>query len=248
MHHVHRTLRVALNEAVKREHITKNPVLVAKAPKLVEPEMEPFAVAEAQRVLDAARKRRNGARFALALSLGLRQGEALGLKWSDLRITWHHGCKECGNDDVADCPAAYPTAVMTIQRALQRQTWQHGCDEGKSCGRKRGADCPQRHGGGLVIVPPKSSAGKLRETKVRPSRLHDARHTAATMLLVLNVPHRAIMDMMGWSETFMLKRYVHVPDEIKRGIADQVGGLLWKGWERPSDEDDDGPAGALVPA
>ena len=46
----------------------------------------------------------------------------------------------------------------------------------------------------------------------------------------------------------MLKRYVHVPDEIKRGIADQVGGLLWRGWERPGNEDDDGPSGSRVPA
>ena len=96
-------------------------------------------------------------------------------------------------------------------------------------------------------VDPRADYGEwqnlLAAARVRPSRLHDARHTAATMLLVLNVPHRAIMDVMGWSEASMLKRYVHVPDEIKQGIAGQVGGLLW---QRPGP--DDGLPGASIQA
>jgi len=67
----------------------------------------------------------------------------------------------------------------------------------------------------------------LTAAKVRKARLHDARHTAATMLLVLKVPVRAVMDIMGWSEASMATRYMHVPDELKQEIAGQVGGLLW---------------------
>jgi hypothetical protein len=47
------------------------------------------------------------------------------------------------------------------------------------------------------------------------------------MLLVLKVPVRAVMDVMGWSEASMASRYMHVPDELKREIAGQVAGLLW---------------------
>lgn len=42
---------------------------------------------------------------------------------------------------------------------------------------------------------------------VRKARLHDARHTAATILLVLNVPVRAVMEIMGWSEAFGLSAF-----------------------------------------
>ncbi|MDQ7805831.1 tyrosine-type recombinase/integrase [Amycolatopsis sp. A133] len=46
----------------------------------------------------------------------------------------------------------------------------------------------------------------LEEAGVREARLHDARHTAATVLLVLGVPERAVMEFMGWSNSTMAKR------------------------------------------
>lgn len=73
-HQVHRTLRTALNEAVRRGHLGKNPVQLAKAPKTGEYEVEPYSVQEVQRLLKAANQRRNSARWAVALALGLRQG------------------------------------------------------------------------------------------------------------------------------------------------------------------------------
>ena len=85
-HHVHRTIRAALNVAIKRGYLTTNPAELAKAPSLVEPEIEPYEVDEARRLLKLALERRNSARWAIALALGLRQGEALGLKWSHVDL------------------------------------------------------------------------------------------------------------------------------------------------------------------
>lgn len=64
----------------------------------------------------------------------------------------------------------------------------------------------------------------LRAAKVRDARLHDARHTAATMLLVPKVPLPATM---GWSDVSVAKRNMHVPSEFLAVIADQVGSLMW---------------------
>ncbi|MEV1035115.1 MULTISPECIES: hypothetical protein [unclassified Streptomyces] len=46
--------------------------------------MEPYDIEEVQRLLSEAAKLRNSARWSIALALGLRQGEALGLRWADL--------------------------------------------------------------------------------------------------------------------------------------------------------------------
>jgi hypothetical protein len=72
--------------------------------------------------------------------------------------------------------------------------------------------------------------GDLEVAGVREGRLHDARHTAATVLLVLGVPQRTVMDVMGWSSTAMAARYQHVTDPIRR-LASRVGGLLWASGE-----------------
>lgn len=58
-------------------------------------------------------------------------------------------------------------------------------------------------------------------------RLHDARHTAATMLLRLGVDPRIVMDIMGWSQMSMLHRYQHVLEDMKRDVAKQISGALW---------------------
>ena len=70
----------------------------------------------------------------------------------------------------------------------------------------------------------------LARAGVRDGRLHDARHAAATVLLLLGIPERAVMGIMGWSNTAMAARYQHVTGAIQRDVADRVDGLIW--WDR----------------
>lgn len=69
-HHAHRTARAAFGEACKRGHIYRNPVALARAPRVEEEEVEPFNAEEIQLVIKTALKRRNGVRFVVA-RLGL---------------------------------------------------------------------------------------------------------------------------------------------------------------------------------
>jgi integrase len=292
VHHAHRTLRASLSEAVKRKHVALNVAMVAKPPRLDDEEIEPLTIEEARRLLAVASKQRNAARWAVALTLGLRQGEALGLRWPLVDLT---------------------ARKLRVRHGLQRRTWQHGCGDPHQCGTRyhkttpckpecrrhklacptpcptdctgHARWCPQRQGGGLVLDDVKSKAGRrtialpaplldllrahheiqtqeritagsmwddhefvftqpngrpidpkadqqawkdlLEEAGVREARLHDARHTAATMLLVLNIGTRAVMDMMGWSSSSMAARYQHVTNDLRHDIANSLGGLFW---------------------
>ena len=67
----------------------------------------------------------------------------------------------------------------------------------------------------------------LREAGIRDGRLHDARHTAATVLLMLGVSQPTMMSIMGWSNPPIAQRYAHVIAPIRDDVARQVGGLLW---------------------
>lgn len=262
VHHVHRTIRAALNVALRRGlFVGTNPATLAKIASPDEIEVDPYEVEEIQRLLDIASKRRNSARWAFALALGLRQGEALGLKWAHVDLD---------------------TKVLRVRRSRLRPRYDHGC--GGTCGKKAGY-CPERkqvnadtkdtkskagrrdiglpdqlvsllrehqaeqhversragqlwHEEGWVFAKPNGQAlspnadyhewkDLLKAAGVRDARLHDARHTAATVLLLLGVPERAVMDIMGWSSTSMAARYQHVTARIRQAIAGQVDGLLW---------------------
>ena len=67
----------------------------------------------------------------------------------------------------------------------------------------------------------------LKRAGVRETRLHDARHTAATVLLALEVPERTVMGVMGWSTTAMAARYQHITGAVRGDVAVRVGGLIW---------------------
>lgn len=62
---------------------------------------------------------------------------------------------------------------------------------------------------------------------VRDARLHDARHTAATTLLLLGVSERAVIDIMGWSTGKMTLVYQHVTDGVRKDVASKVGDFIW---------------------
>jgi integrase len=261
VHQVHRTLRTALGVAERRAHLGRNPAKLVRPPRLQPEPVEPFTLEEVQRLLAAARVRRNGARWAIALALGLRQGEALALRWDDVDL----GANS-----------------LRVRATRLRPVYEHGCDGG--CGKTPGY-CPRRRQSNGIVGTTKSAAGNravglpeelvalLREHRrqqlaeriragslwqeggwvfttllgrpiapnsdyhewrallesagVRRARLHDARHTAATVLLVLGVPERTVMSIMGWSSTSMAARYQHVTDPIRREVANRVGGLLF---------------------
>ena len=81
-------------------------MLLAKAPKLTDEETEPYSIGEVRRLLKVVAERRNGARWVVALALGLRQGEALGLKWEHVDLD---------------------TGLMRIRRNRLRPKYEHGC-------------------------------------------------------------------------------------------------------------------------
>ena len=67
----------------------------------------------------------------------------------------------------------------------------------------------------------------IKKAGVRDARLHDARHTAATTLLLLGVSERAVIDIMGWSTGKMTMVYQHITDGVRRDVAGKVGGYIW---------------------
>jgi integrase len=77
-------LGAALDEAVKSDRIRSNPVRKLPAPSFERPERTTWTVAEINAFLDAMAGDRQAALYAFAIATGLRQGELLGLQWTDV--------------------------------------------------------------------------------------------------------------------------------------------------------------------
>ena len=75
---------MALGQALKWGLVTRNVAALTDAPKAERFEIKPLTSRQAQTLLDAAYGERLEALYRVALSLGLRQGEALGLRWVDI--------------------------------------------------------------------------------------------------------------------------------------------------------------------
>jgi len=137
---VHAILSSAYALAVSRGKAARNPCDTVRPPELPESAREGISQRQAADLVAAIRRRRNWVRWAIALIDGPRQGEVLGLRWKYAELTGEGG-------------------QLRVWHQLQRFSWKHGCDP--RCEGKRGADCPQRHGGGLRFVPIKEKRRKV---------------------------------------------------------------------------------------
>jgi len=238
----HRVLSRALKVAMQRGRVARNVCALVDAPSVARVEVEPLTPEEARRVLRAAEGMRNGARWSVALALGLRQGEALGLPW-----------------DAVDLDAG----TLRVRQALQRQ---RGVGlvlvEPKSAAGRRTISLPRQlvdalrlhrtaqvedriaaasvwQDHGLVFAQPngrpldprsdhRAWRALLASAGVRQAKLHDARHTAATVMLTMGVPARVVMQVLGHSQiSLTLGTYSHVMPELADDAAARVGDALW---------------------
>ena len=239
---IHRIVSRALKVAMQRGKVGRNVATLVEPPSVHRAEVRPLTADQARAILNAAKGERNAARWSVALALGLRQGEALGLAW-----------------DAVD----FETDTLSVRQALQRQLGGGlVIVPPKSRAGRRNIPIPaqlvdalREHraaqkiervtagslwvDSGMVFTGPcgqpldpradhREWQRLLRKAKVPPARLHDARHTAATLMLAQGVPARVVMELLGHSQiTLTLGTYTHVVPELAREAADRMGRTLW---------------------
>lgn len=320
---IHRVLRKALKDAMRRGRAARNVCDMIDPPKARRGRVDPHTLEEAQAILGAAMDDPRSARWLIGMLLGPRQGEALGLRWHRVHLdasppyitvaqqlqrrTWRHGCTDpvaCARQRcrTSACPPRYEHGCggscgrhATLGWRCPGRRLVPGCSRhGRVCppvcadgctGHARG--CPDRAGGGLVEVDVKSEKGerdiplppvvvdrlrRLREGQIRTagqlgrawdpdglvfvnarggpvdpradhaawekllqragvqdSRLHAARHTAATFMVGAGVDIRVVQALLGHSRITVTEGYADVAQDIKRQAVDKVAAALMDG-------------------
>ena len=243
MQYARATLRRALGQALKWGLVTRNVATLVDPPAVKRPQTpQPLDAQEARRLLAAAQDQRNAARWTVALAVGLRQSEALGLRWSDLdlergTLSVRRGLhRVAGQGLVYEEPKsersrrtlALPTQLVDALRAHRDAQRQERRDAG-SLWQDHDLVFAQVTGQPIDRHADRQAwKDVLRAAGVREVRLHDGRHTAATLLLSAGVHPRVVMELLGHSQMrTTTDTYSHVMPALAREAADQMGDTLW---------------------
>lgn len=243
VHLAHTVLRRALKVAVQRRRLTANPAGSDSmdAPPRVEHEVEPIPTADVEKILAAAEDDPYGARWSVALSLGLRPAEALGLRWEDVDLdegvlhVRQQLRREPGRGLVASTPKSdagkrsmyLPASLLASLKAHRKAqnearllAGDHWTDTGLVFTRPDGRGIDSK-GDWLLWHALLDKAG------VTHRRLYDARHSAATLLLAQGVEMRVAMALLGHSQLSVTMKYQHAVDELKADAARRIESGIW---------------------
>jgi integrase len=239
----HAVLRRALGQAERLGYVGRNVARLVTPPQVRQRHVVPLTPDQARRFLAGLDGDRLAALYAVSVSLGLRQGEALGLTWADVDFV---------------------SRVLTVRRTLQRYDGAYHLDEPKTQRSHRTVSLPAPLVDALRQHRVRQAEERLRAGPLwdgecwnlafctefgRPlaasevtrrfqarlaalglprQRFHDLRHAAATFLLAQGVPLRVVMEVLGHSTiTTTANVYGHVLPELQRDAMDRQAALLF---------------------
>jgi integrase len=237
--YMHQVLRTALELARRWEVIDRNVASLVDPPRRVRPKIEPLTPDDARRFLDAVHGHRLEALFSVALAMGLRQGEALGLRWEDVdtkdsviwvrnqlqRIEGRLTLVEPKTERSRRTLVVPPTIIQSLREHEKRQVAEKLWAGSKWI--ESGFVFTNRTGGPLQARRVIADFHKvLKSAGLKRIRFHDLRHSCATLLLVQEVPDRVVMQILGHSDISMTQEYIHVIPELQRKAAERMESLI----------------------
>jgi integrase len=244
--YIHAILKRALSQAERWAVIPRNVAKLVDSPRVRRADVVPLTPAEARNLLDTVAGDRLAALYSVAIALGLRQGEALALRWSDV-----------------DMDAGTLRVRRTVQRVKRPGASESALlySEPKSARSRRTIVLPQVCAASLRTHRAQQAEERLIAggswedndlvfctTRGRPlearnvvthfrrqclkaglghRRFHDMRHTCASLLLVQGVHPRVVMELLGHSQiSLTMNTYSHVVPQLKRDAAERMDEIL----------------------
>ncbi|MFJ6406106.1 tyrosine-type recombinase/integrase [Streptomyces hydrogenans] len=236
----HRVLRTALTAACREELVSRNVATLVEPPTVTARELSPWSLDETLDFLAAARKDPLYAAFVLAIALGFRRGEVVGLRWENVdldkreirvRTQRQRVAGEVYEDDpkgrrrkqtlplpaICVAPLRWQRLKQAATRERAREKW---TETGYVFTTRTGQPIEPRN---LY----RSFTRVAKNAGLRVVRLHDARHGTATLLTAAGVPPRVVMEILGHSQIAVtMNVYTHVVQDTQREAVGHVDRLL----------------------
>ncbi len=238
--HVLRVLRAALQDAVDEELLSRNVARLVQLRVNDDRKVRSFTRADALRFLKAAERHRLYALWAVALAMGLRRGEALGLAWSDVdlengRLTIRQALHRVDGElrleqvkteaSVAVLPV--PAPLVSILRGHRSRQLEERFMAGAQW---RDTGLVFTTAGGGFLEPRninRTFHSLCARAEVPQLRVHDLRHSCATLLFTMGVPPATVQRILRHSSiTVTTGTYVEVIEAVQRDALDSMGALF----------------------
>ena len=226
-------LSIALNCAEDQEIIASNPIRKVRNPQNREVQIKPLNLGEVKRLLITYEGTYMSARLHIALLCGLRQGEALGLTWDNVnlldstiliekqmqiingsasftQLKTRRSKRTIFLDESTQKSLENHQKIVNQMRSVSATNWKE-CDLvfPKNDGSFRSANTDHAHWKNALTL-----------CGISPRRLHDARHTAATLMYSQSIGVETISRALGHSSSAVTSRiYVHNSEEPLRKAA-----------------------------
>jgi integrase len=240
----HTVLHLALGRAAMWRLIPANPAaLKLDLPRQVRREMTTWTAEEARRFLDATKNDRLAALWVLMLGTGMRRSEAVGLRWEAIDFARNRlavvstvvvvGSKACLSEPKT--PESRRVVhldgpVLTALRAHRKRQAAEQLSAGPGW-RESGLVFTSVVGGMLDPHNVRRTFDlAIAKAGVPQIRLHDLRHTFATLALGAGAHPKQVQEMLGHADvSITLDIYAHVTEDMHRDAAERIGRLLFPG-------------------
>jgi len=238
---MHAILHSALDNAVRWNLVPRNVASFVSLPRIEPHEEIVLSPVEAQKLIETAKGGRIEALMVLAITTGMRRGEILALRWSDVDFTnktlyvRHTMNRLAGYGFVENEPktksgrrkiilADVTIEALTKHRAAQEQTKFGAGDTWKDqdlvfCNSVGGFWLPDN----LLDV----FHATLKKAELPDMRFHDLRHSAATILLTMGVHPKVVQELLGHSTiAITMDKYSHLLPSMQKDAMDKMNNMF----------------------
>lgn len=237
---IHFVLHAALKDAVRWGLLTRNVTEFVSPPRKAGPVCNAWSQEQAAAFLAVTDQGDDAALWRLALFTGMRRGEILALRWQDVDLARkvvavrHTFSRGASGFEMGEPKSAHGRRSIAVPDSVVKSLHKH-----------RIAQLAHRvHLGELYTdndmvfatptgepLPPNTLASRFRRLTAKAGvpkiRIHDLRHTSATLMLANNVHPKIVQERLGHADVSMtLNRYSHVTMDMQREAADQLDTLL----------------------
>lgn len=232
--HCHVTIHYALETAMKWGIIVRNPADAVTPPPIQPKQMQTWNDEELRRFLEAIKKSPYYALFHLLLASGMRRSEALALRWRDVDLTMCQVYVTRSLQHLEDGTFVFkqpktakgrrsvalpPATVLVLRDHYEKQS--------ETVARMKATlkddDLVFCHADGTPLQPGSITHtwGKLvKRAGVKYIRLHDARHTHASLMLKQGIHPKIVQERLGHASIqITLDTYSHVAPGLQEAAA-----------------------------